>query len=321
MSRDRAVTPAAVLLMGPTGSGKTALALELARRWPIEIVSVDSANVYRGMDIGTSKPTPAERAEVPHHLIDIRDPREAYSAGEFRRDAERLIGEIRARGRVPLLVGGTMLYFRALRAGLATLPPQDPALRACIDARARELGWATLHAELAKRDPLAASRIQPADGQRIQRALEVLELTGRPLSALQAEASPGAVATEAFALLPYERPELYQRLNARFVEMLARGLVDEVRSLRARGDLHADLPSVRAVGYRQIWRHLAGECALEEAVAAGQRATRQLAKRQLTWLRAEPGVRWIRSLADQELVTISRVIAEVGGCGPSGSVC
>jgi tRNA dimethylallyltransferase len=321
MSDERGVTPAAVLLMGPTGSGKTALALGLARRWPVEIVSVDSANVYRGMDIGTSKPTQAERAEVPHHLVDIRDPRETYSAGEFRRDAERLIAEIRARGRVPLLVGGTMLYFRALRAGLASLPPQDPVVRARIDARARELGWPALHGELVRRDPVAASRIRPADGQRIQRALEVLELTGRPLSALQAETAPAAIATRAFALSPYERPELYARLDARFIEMLERGLVDEVRSLRDRGDLHADLPSLRAVGYRQIWRHLAGACALDEAVVAAQRATRQLAKRQLTWLRGETGVQWIRSLADQELVTIARVIAQVAGCSPSGSVC
>jgi tRNA dimethylallyltransferase len=321
MSGERAVTPAAVLLMGPTGSGKTALALELARRWPIEIVSVDSANVYRGMDIGTSKPTPAERAEVPHHLIDIRDPRDAYSAGEFRRDAERLIDEIRGRGAVPLLVGGTMLYFRALRAGLAALPPGDPGLRARIDARARALGWPALHDELAKHDPIAASRIRPADAQRIQRALEVLELTGRPLSALQAEMAPGALATAAFALLPYERQALYARLDARFLEMLERGLVEEVRSLYARGDLSAELPSLRAVGYRQIWQYLAGQRTRDDAIVAGQRATRQLAKRQLTWLRAEPDLHWIGSLAGQELVTISRVIAQVADCGRSGSVC
>jgi tRNA dimethylallyltransferase len=321
MSGGHAVTPAAVLLMGPTGSGKTALALELARRWPVEIVSVDSANVYRGMDIGTSKPTLAERAEIPHHLIDIRDPRETYSAGEFKRDAERLIAEIRGRGRVPLLVGGTMLYFRALRAGLAALPERDPQLRAQIDARARTLGWPALHAELAKRDPVAASRIRPTDAQRIQRALEVLELTGRPLSALHAETAPPALATAAFALSPYDRAVLNARLDARFLEMLERGLLDEVRALRARGDLHADLPSLRAVGYRQIWRHLAGELAYDAAVSAGQRATRQLAKRQLTWLRAEPDVYWIRSPADQELVTISRVIAQVADCGWSGSVC
>ena len=321
MTAERALTPAAVLLMGPTGSGKTALALELARRWPIEIVSVDSANVYRGMDVGTSKPTLAERAGIPHHLIDIRDPAEPYSAGEFRRDAVRLIAEIRARGRVPLLVGGTMLYFRALRAGLAMLPPKDPAVRAGIDERARALGWPALHEALAQRDPVAASRIQPADGQRIQRALEVLELTGRRLSELQAETTPAPFATAAFALLPVERAELYARLNARFLDMCEHGLVAEVRTLYERGDLHADLPSLRAVGYRQIWQHLAGEYALADAIASGQRATRQLAKRQLTWLKAETGVQWIRSLADQELVMISGVIAQVADCGRSETLC
>ena len=321
MTAGPATTPAAVLLMGPTGSGKTALALDLARRWPIEIISVDSANVYRGMDVGTSKPTLAERAGVPHHLIDIRDPAEAYSAGEFRRDAVRLIAEIRARGRVPLLVGGTMLYFRALRSGLAALPPKDPAVRVRINERARELGWPALHAELARLDPVAASRIQPADGQRIQRALEVLEVTGRRLSDLHAATTPPPFATAAFALLPFERAELYARLDARFLDMLEHGLVDEVRTLHERGDLHAELPSLRAVGYRQIWQHLAGEYALADAIARGQRATRQLAKRQMTWLKAETGVQWIRSLADQELVMISAVIAQVADCGSTETLC
>ena len=307
--------------MGPTGSGKTALALEIARRWRVEIVSVDSANVYRGMDIGTSKPTPAERAAVPHHLIDIRDPAESYSAGDFRRDAEPLITEIRSRGHVPLLVGGTMLYFRALRAGLAALPPSHADVRAAIDRRASERGWPALHRELAERDPTSAARIGPGDGQRIQRALEVIEVTGKPLSELQAQTVPSALSFATFVLSPFERPELYARLDARFLEMVRAGLVDEVRALHGRGDLHADLPALRAVGYRQIWQYVTGQCSLEEAVRAGQRATRQLAKRQLTWLRAERDAHWIRSLADQELVMISPVIAQAAGCGTRGTVC
>ena len=321
MSEATQRTPDAVLLMGPTGSGKTALALELARRWPVEIVSVDSANVYRGMDIGTSKPTAAERAGIPHHLIDIRDPSEPYSAGEFRRDAEALIAAIRARGRMPLLVGGTMLYFRALRAGLAELPSGDAAVRARIDGRARELGWPALHRQLAERDPAAAARIRPTDGQRIQRALEVFEVTGRPLSALQAQTVPSAFGFATFVLSPFERPELYARLDDRFLGMVRSGLVEEVAALHRRGDLDAALPSLRAVGYRQIWRHVAGEHSLQEAVAAGQRATRQLAKRQLTWLRTETGAQWVRSVADQELVTISRVFAQVADCGTRGTLC
>jgi len=307
----------AVLLMGPTCTGKTALALRLAERFPVEIVSVDSAQVYRGMDIGTSKPSPAMRASVPHHLIDICDPSEAYSAGRFRRDALALIGQIKARGRVPLLVGGTMLYFRALTQGIAPLPEAHAEVRARIDRRAGEIGWPALHAELAARDPDAAARIRPADGQRIQRALEVLELTGQPLSRLQKLAEPSPVTLAAFALQPFERVELYRRIDARFLEMMACGFLDEVRALRARGDLNADLPSLRAVGYRQLWAHLAGEISLEAAVEAAQRATRNLAKRQLTWINADSVVKWIRSLEDQELVPIHGVLSDaVAGGGP-----
>ncbi len=300
----------AVLLMGPTCTGKTALALELARRYPVEIVSVDSALVYRGMDIGTSKPGAAMRAEVPHHLIDICDPAEPYSAGRFRRDALALVQEIRARDRVPLLVGGTMLYFHALIRGIAPLPDADPAVRAEIDAEARQVGWPALHAQLAQADPEAAARIRPNDAQRIQRALEVIRLTGRRLSELQRLAEPAPLRVERFALLPFEREALYARIEARFDEMLNEGLLDEVRALHGRGDLHADLPSMRAVGYRQLWRHLAGDCSLDEAVADAKRATRNLAKRQLTWLRADAGVRWHRSLEDQELGPILQAVEQ-----------
>jgi len=294
----------AVLLMGPTCTGKTALALDLARRFPVEIVSVDSALVYRGLDIGTSKPSVAVRAQVPHHLIDICDPTEAYSAGRFRRDASSLILEIRRRGRVPLLVGGTMLYFRALTEGIAPLPEADAATRAEIDARARARGWPALHAELASRDPEAAARIQPADAQRIQRALEVIELTGKPLSVLQKLAEPSTLRLARFALLPVDRETLYARIDSRFAEMMADGLLAEVQALRARGDLNPDLPSVRAVGYRQLWEHLDGRRSLEEAVRETQKATRNLAKRQLTWLRGDAAVHWLRSLEEQELVPI-----------------
>jgi tRNA dimethylallyltransferase len=311
----------AVLLMGPTCSGKSALALELARRFPIEIVSVDSAQVYRGMDIGTAKASREVRAAVPHHLIDVCDPAEPYSAGRFRRDALRLIAEVRARGRVPLLVGGTMLYFRALTRGIAPLPEADPELRAGIEARARAVGWPALHDELVARDPEAAARIRPADGQRIQRALEVLDLTGERMSQLQARTEPCPVPLAAFALQPFERDDLYSLIDKRFLAMMAEGLLDEVMALHGRGDLHADLPSLRSVGYRQIWSHLSGEYGLETAISAAQRATRNLAKRQLTWLNADDSVSWIRSLEDQALGPINRAVAEaVAGIG-AGPVC
>jgi tRNA dimethylallyltransferase len=305
----RQAAPAdAVLIAGPTGAGKTDLALELAGRFPVEIVSVDSAQVYRGMDIGTAKPSATTRARVPHHLIDVCDPAEAYSAGRFRRDALELIGAIRARGRLPLLVGGTMLYFRALIHGIAPLPEADPVVRADIDRRAEALGWPALHAELAARDPEAAMRIRPADGQRIQRALEVLELTGERMSRLQKLASPAPLAFAAFALVPDDRVALYARIDARFRRMMEEGFLDEVRALRARGDLDPDLPSLRSVGYRQLWTHLAGACSLEQAVAEGQRATRNLAKRQLTWIRSEPAWQPVRGLDIEELAPIEQVL-------------
>jgi len=308
-----AAPPDAVLLAGPTGAGKSDLALELAQRFPIEIVSVDSAQVYLGMDIGTAKPAADVRERVPHHLVDVCDPSEAYSAGRFRRDALELIGAIRGRGRLPLLVGGTMLYFRALTRGIAPLPEANPVVRAAIDRRAQAVGWPALHAELAARDPEAAARIRPADGQRIQRALEVLEITGERLSQLQRLADPPPLAFAAFALLPDDRAGLYARLDARLLGMMEAGLLDEVRALRARGDLTPDLPSLRAVGYRQLWAHLDGRCSQADAVAAGQRATRNLAKRQLTWLRSEPAWQPVRGLDNEELAPILRVLSTVAG--------
>jgi len=313
MSAQAATAAEAVLLAGPTCAGKTALALELAERFPVEIVSVDSAQVYRGMDIGTSKPSAAIRARVPHHLVDICDPADPYSAGRFRRDATDLIRAIRARGRVPLLVGGTMLYFRALLRGIAPLPEADPDMRARIDERAQRMGWPALHAELAARDPDAAARIRPADGQRIQRALEVLELTGRRLSDLQRQAEPAPFALASFALVPEDRPLLYRRIDARFLEMMEQGFLGEVSALRSRGDLHPDLPSLRSVGYRQLWSHLEGACGFDEAIAAGQRATRNLAKRQLTWLRSDPAWIGLKGLEEQELAPIFRVMDTVAG--------
>ena len=293
--------PRALCIAGPTASGKTALALALAERLPVEIVSVDSALVYRGMDIGTAKPTAAERAAAPHHLIDVREPSETYSAAEFVRDAERLIDEIRARGRLPVLVGGTMLYFKALFDGLDDLPPADPTVRAAIEARAAERGWPALHAELAAVDPVTAARLAPADSQRIQRALEVWQLTGRPMSALHttktgATRADGSRAIPLFSLEPSDRAWLHQRIAQRFDAMLAGGFLDEVRALRARGDLRPDLPSMRCVGYRQAWEALdatapAGTLTAAQLAALRERgiaATRQLAKRQLTWLRSMP---------------------------------
>ena len=285
--------PAALYLTGPTAIGKSAVAMALAERLPAEIISVDSALVYRGMDIGTAKPSAAERAAVPHHLIDIREPTEPYSAAEFVRDATRLMGEIRARGRVPLLVGGTLLYFRALMNGLDALPAADAAVRAAIEERAARLGWPALHIELARVDPATAARLKPNDRQRIQRALEVWQLTGRPISALQTGAGGAAAALHApplfFALEPADRAWLHARIALRFDQMLATGLVDEVKRLNAGGALSADLPAMRCVGYRQVLDTLAGRAPAETLRERGIAATRQLAKRQLTWLRAIQG--------------------------------
>ncbi len=278
----------AFFLLGPTASGKTSVALEIAARFPAEIVSVDSAQVYRGLDIGSAKPGAAERAGVPHHLIDILDPTQAYSAGRFRDDALRLVAEINARGKLPILAGGTMLYFSALTRGLADLPVADPALRARIEERAAREGWPALHGELRRVDGVTAARIDPTDSQRIQRALEVYRTTGRPLSALHAERQPEALPFEALriALEPSDRSVLHARIAQRFRAMLDAGLVDEVAGLRTRYALHAGLPSMRAVGYRQVWQTLEGEADAATLEARGIAATRQLAKRQLTWLRA-----------------------------------
>jgi tRNA dimethylallyltransferase len=286
--------PRALILTGPTGSGKTDWALRLASELPVEIVSVDSALVYRGLDIGTAKPDRAARERVPHHLIDIRDPAQIYSAGEFVADAARIAGEIRARERIPFLVGGTMLYLRALLRGIAALPKASAALRAEIDEEAQRSGWNALHRQLAEVDPPAAARIHPNDPQRIQRALEVYRSTGRAISELQSatQGAPEFAGAMRCALLP-ERARLDERLAARFHDMMRRGFLEEVRALRARGDLTGDLPSMRSVGYRQLWAHLDGACSLEDAVASGIVATRQLVKRQLTWLRSDRGVQGI----------------------------
>jgi tRNA dimethylallyltransferase len=283
--------PAVVALAGPTASGKSAAALALAGRLDAEIVSVDSALVYRGMDIGTAKPTAAERARVPHHLIDIRDPAQAYSAAEFAADAQRSVQDIRARGKRVLLAGGTMLYFRALFEGLADMPAADPALRAAIEAEAARDGWPALHARLAQVDPLTAARLAPNDAQRIQRALEVFRASGEPLSSFheRGKAAPALRPDLFLSLEPDDRGWLHERIAQRFDAMLADGFLDEVRRLRARGDLHPGLPSMRSVGYRQAWEALDGQFPLESVRERGIAATRQLAKRQLTWLRSLRG--------------------------------
>lgn len=280
-----------IMLLGPTASGKSAVAMMLAERFPVEIISVDSAQVYRLLDIGTAKPSAEERRQVPHHLIDILDPEEAYSAARFAADARQLIENILSRGRLPLLVGGTMLYAKALRQGLHDLPPADSALRAELDQQAAEAGWPALHARLAVIDPVTAARLAPNDSQRIQRALEVHALTGKPLS--QWIADPRDSAVPAFdclriALEPSDRSALHARIESRFRLMIERGLIDEVRHLRTRPNLHPELPSMRSVGYRQVWAWLDAPTTLESLVTLGTAATRQLAKRQLTWLRSDP---------------------------------
>ena len=303
--------PALLCITGPTASGKTDLAMALAERLDGELVSVDSALVYRGLDIGSAKP------DFPHHLVDICDPSEAYSAARFAADARQLIEEIRGRGRRPILVGGTMLYFRALLQGLAPMPSADPAIRADIEREAQSHGWPSVHQQLAKADPESAAKIHPHHSQRLVRALEVYRQTGMPISALHSAGGEHALEGPVFAvaLAPRDRAVLHARIAARFTQMLDAGFLDEVKRLRARGDLNRQLPAVRAVGYRQLWAHLDGECTLDEAIERAVVATRQLAKRQFTWLRKWPDLRWIytdregkaiaHSLAGEEAVTLA----------------
>jgi tRNA dimethylallyltransferase len=280
--------PPAVFIMGPTASGKSAVALEIVQHFPVEIISVDSAQVYRGMDIGTAKPDAATQAAIPHHLIDIIDPTQAYSAARFHDDALRLMSEITARGNIPLLVGGTMLYFRALTAGLSDLPEADEETRKQLAAEAEAKGWPAMHADLATVDPETAARLKPGDSQRIQRALEIYRLTGSPMASLigRRERHPFPYCVLNVALVPGDRALLHQRIALRFDHMLKLGLVNEVRELRRRHTLERDLPSMRCVGYRQAWEYLDGGASEKELRMRGAAATRQLAKRQLTWLRA-----------------------------------
>ncbi|MBH1963990.1 MAG: tRNA (adenosine(37)-N6)-dimethylallyltransferase MiaA [Comamonadaceae bacterium] len=293
-----------IAIAGPTASGKSALSMELAKHLPVEIISVDSALVYKGMDIGTAKPTPAERAQVAHHLIDIRDPLEAYNAAEFVRDARRLITEIHERGKLPLLVGGTMLYFKALRDGLDELPPANAQTRADLEAEALAHGWLAMHAELARVDPITAARLPTGDTQRIQRALEVWRITGRPISSFHASPRKEGLVESGlefplFSLEPTDRKWLHARIEQRFDAMLADGFMDEVAALRARGDLSPDLPSMRCVGYRQAWEALDNGEPVEQMRERGIAATRQLAKRQITWLRGMPA-RTVISITGEE---------------------
>jgi tRNA dimethylallyltransferase len=299
----------AILLMGPTASGKTSLAIRLAQELGGEIISVDSALVYRGMDIGTAKPAPDQQGGIPHHLIDILDPLEAYSTGQFHQDAEALMGAISDRGRIPILAGGTMLYFHGLSQGLATLPPASPALREAITAEAQRLGWDALHRDLQNIDPVAAARIHPKDPQRIQRALEVFRLTGIPLTTwIKRTQHKSDRPLIKLVLRPGDRAALYQRIEGRFLAMLEQGLIEEVARLFDRGDLHADLPALRAVGYRQVWSYLEGAWSREAMIERALIATRQFAKRQMTWLQKETEAQVLFSeepqLLDRALSTI-----------------
>ncbi len=288
--------PTAIFLMGPTASGKTALASALYKHLPVDVISVDSALIYRGMDIGTAKPTAAELLDTPHRLIDIRDPAESYSAADFRADALKEMADIVAAGRIPLLVGGTMLYFKALLEGLSPLPPADSVVRERIEQDAERLGWGALHQQLLQIDPVAGARIHPNDPQRLSRALEVFYISGKTLTELTqvaGDALPYLV--HQFAIAPSSRELLHQRIEDRFHQMVAAGFEDEVKSLMARGDLHPDLPAIRCVGYRQMWSYLNGEIGHDEMVYRGVCATRQLSKRQMTWLRGWEGINWLNS--------------------------
>ncbi len=306
--------PLLICLLGPTASGKTDLAIELAGARNCELVSVDSALVYRGLDIGSAKPA------YPHHLVDIRDPAQAYSAADFAADAHRLAADITARDRTPLLVGGTMLYFKAFLEGLAEMPAADPDIRREIEAEAAVRGWPWLHARLAEVDPEAAARIHPNHSQRLGRALEVYRASGITMTQWQARQASLPLPAERYrvvqiAICPLDRAVLHQRIALRFEQMMAAGLLEEVRSLYRRGDLSPDLPAIRAVGYRQLWQHLAGECSLEAAVASAIAATRQLAKRQLTWLRKWRDLDWIYTDAVGNLVDTPGSDPAVGGAG------
>ena len=307
--------PKAVFIMGPTASGKTALAIELAKTLPIEIISVDSALVYRGMDIGTAKPTMAEQAAAPHHLLDIIDPSQSYSAADFRRDALAKMAEITQRGSIPVLVGGTMLYFKALLEGLSPLPSANAEIRQQLEQRAKLEGWETLHQELCLIDPQAGKRIHPNDPQRLTRALEVFLISGKTLTELT-ETAGEALPYEVFqfAIAPQEREVLHQRIEQRFHQMLNEGFEAEARALYQRGDLQVDLPSVRCVGYRQMWSWLDGEIDYNEMVFRGICATRQLAKRQMTWLRGWNSLVWLDSLqpdqAREKVLNVIRAITD-----------
>jgi len=308
--------PPVLCLAGPTAAGKTSLALELAQRFPLDLISVDSAMVYRHMDIGTAKPEPKTLHRVPHALIDIRQPWESYSAGEFRQDALRLIATSHARGRLPLLVGGTLMYFRALRRGLARLPAADAGLRAELDALGEREGWAALHAELAAVDPAAAARIAVGDRQRIQRALEVFRLTGEPLSELQRRSTqPPPYRFRCTALVPGDRAVMNRRIERRFAGMLEQGFEAEVRRLYDMPQMRTGRPSMRAVGYRQLWRHVAGEISFDDACRQARTATRRYAKRQLTWLRGDSDFLPVDSLRDDCLTRLSSLFALDSGAG------
>ncbi|MDN3717407.1 tRNA (adenosine(37)-N6)-dimethylallyltransferase MiaA [Vibrio breoganii] len=303
--------PLAIFLMGPTASGKTELAIRLRQRFPIELISVDSALIYKGMDIGTAKPTAEEQAAAPHRLIDIIDPSESYSAADFRRDALQLMDEITAQGKIPMLVGGTMLYYKALLEGLSPLPAADPNIRAQIEQEATQKGWQALHDELKQIDPVSAERIHPNDPQRLSRALEVFRISGKSLTELtQQKGEPIPYDVKQFAIAPQERSELHRRIELRYEKMVEAGFEDEVRALHQRTDLHPDLPSIRCVGYRQMWGYLEEEYSFDEAIFKGVCATRQLAKRQITWLRSWKDLTWLDSQnIDHGVETIANVIA------------
>lgn len=302
------VLPPAIFLMGPTASGKTDLAIKLCQTLPCDIISVDSALIYKGMDIGTAKPSAQEQALAPHRLIDIRDPAESYSVAEFRRDALSAMADISQQGRIPLLVGGTMMYYKGLLEGLSPLPEADNVIRQEIEQQANEFGWLALHRQLAEVDPLAALRIHPNDPQRLMRALEVYKLTNKSMTELQqSKSAPIPYQVLQFAIAPTDRAVLHQRIAQRFSDMLAQGFEKEVEILRKRNDLHLDLPSMRCVGYRQMWQYLDGDFSHNELLEKGIAATRQLAKRQLTWLRSWQNVNWLDTFAKDNLTNMIKL--------------